>query len=704
MVRVTDARGNEVRLEQGKTETADDPVAAAPFFAEPENENEAGEPSDPNEIAHHESEPLESSDSSSFLITQTDESSTESELHLESPDQWASGTNHDVPQLDEEGESEFPLEARDSETVSLEDALMTPDNGTEAAVEDPEVEADRETDVDESIDQLAEDQAADWENVDEEAASDEVANEDKRVPIASDQRSYYDRHEWGRRNRRLDVAKALRLALPTIIVLPLVLTAVAFSGVDVGFYPFDGSLRLSSIGSPAPNTANGDSSTGDSLGNEDADDADDFDASENAGLNESGSSSRSPTTAMTSRGGVDTTLPVASEAASGGSMGNDLGDSATAGNPELAEPPVEGLADVNGDTPDEDAEGESDATPDDMDWLDDLVERTSDRSTDPSSSTTDATVPVEDIASETFDAPIENLPSESVPSENTLNENTLSEAEPSEAAGEFEMPALTDDAPLESAPSTSEPSVGDLASKTPSAEVQPVESVQSLEDAEEKAKRERDNITNALLVFPLEAPEPGDKKPVDDLAEPDLAQSELETPALQSPGLKQPEVAQSPAMEEDPDAGAVTDPPEVMAACEEALLAFNGLTTDSSGRDRAITYRSVAILGTLAFDPDSAAVSGLLGELAASDSLGLFKGLETFWAKSPRRDTEGILLVGRLRSNGETELWYETSGGDNIDVTAERGVPRDVRSVAIGRIVEVEPKLRVELVVGTEIE
>ena len=66
-----------------------------------------------------------------------------------------------------------------------------------------------------------------------------LAEKPKRVPIAEDQTSYYERHRA--KKRRPNASRIVKMAAPTLLSLPIVCLILYFSGLNIGFYPFDGS-------------------------------------------------------------------------------------------------------------------------------------------------------------------------------------------------------------------------------------------------------------------------------------------------------------------------------------------------------------------------------------------------------------------------------------------------------------------------------
>ena len=655
MVQVFDRQGNVVESEQllstpprlaitaptsRGTAPTDEPLAephgeptAEPHtelttepFSEPESIN------DVEEAVGLTEERSESDDGPSLILSAEEHEASEkseSDLALETPDS--------PDEADEAFDPVATLNARFGRGEAEEDDAL--EEGHEASVE-AELRADSNEETahaphseearDEAFDELSQGDGGN-------SADAATTSDRKRVPIAKDQRSYYDRHEWGRRRQKLDYARVLKLALPTLVVLPLIAGMVAFSGIDLGFYPFDGSLKLSSNSdseSPGQEDSNGSSAI---VPEETGDFEDDL-------LNPIESGPRTAKTAI---------LTSASESDSTDQVKPNTVEPATEERPDDSVATIDPVPTTSGSTQDttDDSHSSSDSS---MAWLDDLVARSSDDST---------TEPnVEDPSDE-----VEDVEPESASSGETEDAEEMASSVPPTSVADAATPPASE---MTTAPEASLPSADGN-------RVAPTDHREEGEDPEEIARRERENLKNSLLVFPHEAPKP--QKPTTEV----VTEEALPTPTV-----------------EDDD----TDSEELKLACEQAATGLSTLTAQSSGRDQAITYRDLARLGTLDFEPDSFAVNQLLGELASSDSLDLFKGLELKWARSSRRNTDGILLVGRLRSNGDQELWYETSGGEHIEVATAGEIARDIRSVAIGRIIEVEPEVRVELVAGTALE
>ncbi|MEO1527910.1 MAG: hypothetical protein AAFX06_20960 [Planctomycetota bacterium] len=701
MVRVLDHEGNPLAPEDLGVKTNSPPSLAVAAHGNAEDVDTATEGAVADENAEH---------GSSETVNEADvegDDDDEANLHLAEP-----------PATELESEREqVPESTPASVVIAEEEATIDSDHGLDLQI--PEMDAafagtesqaaagwdeQIETDLGPSEESFTEKDAFESPIVEpdlnepeysEPESQPEMPQEEpqKKVPIATDQRNYYDRHEWGRR-RKFDLARTLKLALPTLLVLPLVAGAVAFSGVDLGFYPFDASLKLSSS-EPAPSSESNadvdDMALGEAGGDADKDQDDN---------SELDSGANAPTTApqqpMTARSRTDvasglqdsipeqetipeqektdpadheSTIPAAPAAIepSPAALANEEREAVQEQTEETdtgVQPEETGVADSSmplqpsvGDV----AESDSNELPS-ITFLDELIERLDGESSNAENATAGDATDSSDISPAIAGTP-PTQPAISLPDEFPGEDQVAGSNDPSN-----DVPAVA------SVDHQSEVKTADHM-EAMKVDVQP-------ETAEEMEKRNRD-MNNALLIFPLEAPPKSDKSGSD------VAESGDMSDAIELP---LPEQA-LPSEDNETE--------ELKLAVNEASTALSGLTVGSPGRDQAIGYRAIARLGAMTFDVGSPSVSRVLNEMAGSDALTLFKGLEATWARSKRRDTDGILLIGRLRSNGDQELWYETSGGDYLDVTTEGDVPRDVRSVAIGRIVEVEPKIRIELVAGT---
>ena len=257
MVRVLDADGNAITTEQ--LQDSVQRVAAPPLASERDDAKEATEPVGEEE----QSEPTEEAEIAAAAAPANLETlvGLGSGAELEAPrsvvlsEELADSDSSDLGETSDwdlqspdpiqvDSEAESPLS--DNETNDLSDIVSlgsVSERSTEDLAPSHDEALESESDFQPNEDFREETPIKESEST----STHELPNDQKKVPIATDQRSYYDRHEWGRDHRRsLDRARAFRLAIPTLIVLPLVIGAVALSGVNLGFYPFDGSLKLAS--------------------------------------------------------------------------------------------------------------------------------------------------------------------------------------------------------------------------------------------------------------------------------------------------------------------------------------------------------------------------------------------------------------------------------------------------------------------------
>ena len=72
-----------------------------------------------------------------------------------------------------------------------------------------------------------------------------------KVPLANDDRSYYQRHGWGKRQR--NAVRIAKIVAPSLLAIPIAGGILWLGDIDLGFYPFNGNgqnneSRLSSAG------------------------------------------------------------------------------------------------------------------------------------------------------------------------------------------------------------------------------------------------------------------------------------------------------------------------------------------------------------------------------------------------------------------------------------------------------------------------
>ncbi|MDV6028809.1 MAG: hypothetical protein F9B45_01595 [Phycisphaera sp. RhM] len=144
-------------------------------------------------------------------------------------------------------------------------------------------------------------------------------------------------------------------------------------------------------------------------------------------------------------------------------------------------------------------------------------------------------------------------------------------------------------------------------------------------------------------------------------------------------------------------------------ACDEAIRAISRWQADESedqpARQRMLAqlqaYRSVSQIGSLEFASNSPSVAKLLKTLMDSDASQSLEPLCSEWINWGRRRTDGMLLIGRLKT-AETESFFELADGSQLRIRSSKEfhVPTESRCVAIGRIISTEDVPLVQLLAG----
>ncbi|MCS7468436.1 hypothetical protein NZK35_17425 [Stieleria sp. ICT_E10.1] len=230
------------------------------------------------------------------------------------------------------------------------------------------------------------------------------------------------------------------------------------------------------------------------------------------------------------------------------------------------------------------------------------------------------------------------------------------------------------------------------------------------------AEQERTLLNSATLTFPNQPPsaDPVLQTSAQSDIAPERTAPETTAPETTAPEPPQtaetnskslateaPETPTIPAPELDTDA--------LTESCAEAIQAIGRWQADESKdqppRQRMLAqlqaYRSVSQIGSLEFASNSPSVAKLLKTLIDSDALQPLEPLCSEWIEWGRRQTDGMLLIGRLQT-GETESYFELADGSQLRIQSSKEihVPTESRCVAIGRIISAEDVPLVQLLAG----
>ena len=235
------------------------------------------------------------------------------------------------------------------------------------------------------------------------------------------------------------------------------------------------------------------------------------------------------------------------------------------------------------------------------------------------------------------------------------------------------------------------------------------------------AEREAALLNSATLTFPKEPPSADSV--LQTSAQSDIAPESTATepiapePTAPEPTAPEPtqtaEVNSKSLATEAPETATIAAPEldtaELTEACEEAIRVIGRWQADESkdqpARQRVLAqlqaYRSVSQIGSLQFASNSPSVAKLLKTLVDSDALQSLEPLCGEWINWGRRQTDGMLLIGRLKA-GETETFFELADGSQLRIRSSKEihVPAESRCVAIGRIISAEDVPLVQLLAG----
>ncbi|MEM6468113.1 MAG: hypothetical protein AAF802_00990, partial [Planctomycetota bacterium] len=165
-----------------------------------------------------------------------------------------------------------------------------------------------------------------------------------------------------------------------------------------------------------------------------------------------------------------------------------------------------------------------------------------------------------------------------------------------------------------------------------------------------------------------------------------------------------PAIAMDRQEVEGPDLSVISEPkvvesvtvdPEVEAACEAALQTLErlqeaiGSDTSNLLQTKLAAYRDLATLGSLESGDD--AIPAVLRSLD-SETRSLLGPLCGPWIKWSNRQTDGLLLVGRLISE-EDAVIFEVDGGERYRADVPTRLEHLVSSgsvISVGRLLETE--------------
>ena len=470
-----------------------------------------------------------------------------------------------------------------------------------------------------------------------------------KVPLATDQRSYYRRHQWG--GRRSIKRRLTRVAIPAVLTMCAVGAAVLLSGMapDIGVFPLDGSFNEKS-----PTQASVISS--EFSGNSDQS------TSLKPGIEDIGTSAAELTPE------------------------NPSSENLSSENPSSENPSSDGIDRVESDTV----------------------------GSDPSSINDDRFEMANELSKKADDARSSRYGSDSNPIE--------------------EIDAWIEDAIEES---KTQPPPENETGTSPLAEImrKRAEMVARERKTLEAPDIQRNNLNNSLLVFPRDAPDLAEIKEGSGISEDSMesqdvrqasAVSEIgilgnrkvpessgELPRLPRPDSNVPPNPVDFAPNDASLAANLIDSAELIAACEQAIKSLDELNELSrrsdSSRELELTlvraYRDVARVGEIPSDTSSPSVALLLTKLARMQSLQPFESLPVDWLRFSNRPTDGILLVGQLKGDGQTGM-FELPNGVRYNVRYQRtgAVPQGNYVVAIGRVIQESDTPLIELVAGEVVE
>ncbi|TWU07621.1 hypothetical protein [Stieleria varia] len=566
--------------------------------------------------------------------------------------------------------------------------LMDTWDETNPEVANPEVAA---TGIDDSSDSSADDSPTDdvvaglesepLESLEMDSVADEEPMEQAdfpidtpqaKVPVAADQRSYYERNRSSRKQKS-PLRQLLAYGLGAGLAIPLAGGILFAMGrlPNVGFWPLDGTYNSSSSRPSRTAAAIPPRLTDDSDTNEPS----------------------SPSTRKPSQG--RTLVPAESDIATAGkdAMGVASGTS--------------------------DATSDATIDPDDIGMPEpDLNPKNTD---DPDVMTIDLENLVDGSIDDTLGAPTQDTPpadmpdaAESVasnePAENATDNNEGLAAEP--PAENVDNMLLVFPGTTPEPPAEPEAEVIELTMPNPRPDIGSVQTPPSLEITSEPELVES---TPDLAEAPKVAS--SDQPSLDPAVEPASATVEAAKPVIESSDPKKnppaaPEIATNPAPEIRPPAvtppavpSPVVESPEIIQYCDIAeqsideLAALRSTSTDVSKKDIAKVFVRICRVGELTGATNSNRIRTLLSDLVQIPELDDFASLAGDWMNYSKRPTSGVLLVGRPGSNvnGQT---ITLPGGSviNVQLPGGKSLPAIDKVIALGNIVDVNGQQRVELI------
>ncbi|WP_182867593.1 hypothetical protein [Stieleria mannarensis] len=520
--------------------------------------------------------------------------------------------------------------------------------------------------------------------------------ERRKVPLVDDDRSYYERHQWGRRQR--DSIRLLKIASPTLVALPIIAAILYVSGFSFGLDFFRRSDE--EVASASPSTADHGPRTSD----------------------EASAAARPP-------------------------AGRVLVDAGSAAEDNLAidEPEVEpelgeaGQGDSGTNTPEEivaglfqpDRDVEDDSQPE-LPSIDQMLEglkqtgetiakeaKESDAESEQSSAVTIAMRAKRQWEQRNRQPPQEAAEREAA----LLNSATLSfPHQPPSADAILQTSAESAIEPLHSEPLHSESLHSESASQShdsgaPESELPKI----NVPSPERSPERSPDHAPESPPVSAPEVSVPEVDTPEPETAEPETAEPETAEPETAEPETAEPETAEPETAEPETAELAVDEPdrpereasrvdsPDLINGCERAGELIGRLQSDrsegTSAREdvlaRLRAYRAVAQVGSSELAGESPCVARLLDSLASSPALQQLEPLCGEWIDWGRRQTDGMLLIGELKTEN-TETYFELSDGTRIDVRLpnQLDLPVGSRCAAIGKIISTEDVPLIRLVAG----
>lgn len=547
----------------------------------------------------------------------------------------------------------------------------------------------------------------------------------QRVPVAEDQRSYYERHQWGRKPH--DTIRWLKIASPSLLALPVIGTILYFADIDLGFYPFNGA-REEPVSQAPPRHST-------SLGSQ----PNQNDAAPVGRVLVDSDQTVEP----------DRFEPRSGEAMDSGEVDSDAasvdlasGDDSEYSTSEI----VAGLF-----RPDrESGSNQIDDVEDVDEVIRSLVEDGNTLADEPDEATGDESpVTIAMRAREQFNRRNPEPELDAVEREAALlNSATLAfpENAPSadsilQASAQAEI-AADPEMSVDPGPSL-DPEMTINRESTPDPEMTFAPAMTSDPEMNRESKENDDPVMDSGPQIPVQPtlteqfelpPEPEPAAALEPAAEPEPTPepepaakpemvAELDLPTEPEPN-SEPELNSEPERAADlsesgierPDAAspslAVVESPELIAGCEHAVESLRRLASVDSAEASASemlvarlrAYRSVSTIGSMDISDQSPAVEQMFTELIRSDAIDQLSPLCGEWVGWGGRKTDGMLLIGEIvEQDGGTFLELADRTRFEIQWTDEFRLPSGTRCAALGSILRSQDQPLIRLAAGVSL-